>query len=141
MLCVCKYWVVQNTKQHPFLIHAGGVYAIFAFFFFFSLSTDIRSRFQVKPATLLIPIDLILFILVEDFYGTRYQSGSFSFINVGSCFPLPAQSFLFLSSLVGFLRIRTTLIHSYIELWFHAPFFIQTASKKIRIHSFISQGG
>ena len=43
------------------------------------LSTLIRRRFQVKPATLLIPIDL-----VEELYGTRYQSGSFSLINVGS---------------------------------------------------------
>jgi len=29
-------------------------------------------------ATLLIPIDLFLILLVEEFYGTRYQSGSLS---------------------------------------------------------------
>ena len=45
---------------------------------------------QVKPATLLIPIDLILFLLVEELYGTRHQSGSFSLIYVGSGFSLPA---------------------------------------------------
>jgi len=45
------------------------------------LSTLIRRRFQVKPANLLIPIDLFLIPLVEEFYGTRYQSGSFSLIN------------------------------------------------------------
>jgi len=50
------------------------------------LSTHTRRRFQVKPATLLIPIDLFLFPLVEEFYGTRYQSGSFSLINVESFF-------------------------------------------------------
>jgi len=55
------------------------------------LSTLVRRRLQIfKPATLLIPIDLYLFLLVEEFYGTRYQSGSFSLINVGSGFSLPA---------------------------------------------------
>jgi hypothetical protein len=37
-----------------------------------------RSRFQAKPATLLIPIDFLFFFAVEELYGTRYQSGSFS---------------------------------------------------------------
>ena len=41
------------------------------------LSTLIRRRLQIKPAALLIPIDLFRFLLVEGFYGTRYQSGSF----------------------------------------------------------------
>jgi hypothetical protein len=54
------------------------------------LSTFTRRRFQVKPASLLIPIDLFLFLLVEEFYGTQYQSGSFSLNNVGSGFLLPA---------------------------------------------------
>jgi len=58
------------------------------------LSTLIRRRFQVKPATLLIPIDLYLFLLVEEFYDTRYQSCSFSLINVGIGFSLPALFFL-----------------------------------------------
>jgi hypothetical protein len=47
-------------------------------------STNINSRQETlsgqKPVTLLIPIDLFLSLLVEEFYGTRYQSGSFSFI-------------------------------------------------------------
>ena len=48
--------------------------------------TLISSRFQVKPATLkpatlLIP-NIILSFLVEEFYSTRYQSGSFSFKNL-----------------------------------------------------------
>jgi hypothetical protein len=37
------------------------------------LSTLLRSRFQVKPATLLITVDLFFLLLVEEFYGTRYQ--------------------------------------------------------------------
>ena len=37
-----------------------------------------RSRFQVKPATLLVPIELILFLSGEEVYGTWYQRGSFS---------------------------------------------------------------
>jgi hypothetical protein len=35
------------------------------------LSTPIRSRFQVKPATLLIPIGLFLILLVEELYSTK----------------------------------------------------------------------
>ena len=54
----------------------------------------IRRRFQIEPVTLLIPIDLFSFPLVE-FYGTRYQSGSFSLLNVGSTFSPPAKIFLF----------------------------------------------
>ena len=53
------------------------------------LPTVIRSWFQIIPATLLIPIDLFLFRLVE-LDDTRYQSGFFSSINVGSGFSLPA---------------------------------------------------
>ena len=44
------------------------------------LSTFIRSRFQAKPATLLIPIDFPFLFAVEELYGTRYQSGSFSLL-------------------------------------------------------------
>ena len=25
VVCLCIHWMVQNTKQHPFLIHAGSV--------------------------------------------------------------------------------------------------------------------
>ena len=39
-----------------------------------------------KPATLLIPIDFPFLFAVEELYGTRYQSGSFSIIDVGSGF-------------------------------------------------------
>ena len=42
------------------------------------LSTLIRSQFQAKPATFLIPIDFSFLFAVEELYGTRYQSGSFS---------------------------------------------------------------
>jgi hypothetical protein len=42
------------------------------------LPNFIRIRFQVKPATLPIPIDVFCILLVEEFYGTWYQSGSFS---------------------------------------------------------------
>jgi hypothetical protein len=51
-------------------------------------STIIYSHQESVPgqacATLLIPIDLLLFLLVEEFDGTRYQSGSNFLINVGS---------------------------------------------------------
>ena len=63
------------------------------------LSTLIRSQFQAKPATLLIPIDFPFLFAVEELYGTRYQSGSFSLNNVGSgshC--LHSLSFSFLLS-------------------------------------------
>jgi len=65
------------------------------------LSILIRSRFQAKHATLLIPIDFPFFFAVEELYGiygTWYQSGSFSLIKVGSgvhC--LCSFSFLFFS--------------------------------------------
>ena len=41
------------------------------------LSIAIRGRFQVKPATILIPIDLFVILLEEEFHGTQYQSGFF----------------------------------------------------------------
>jgi hypothetical protein len=47
------------------------------------LSTLIRSRFQAKPATLLI---FLSYFTVKELYGTWYQSGSFSLIYVGSGF-------------------------------------------------------
>ena len=62
------------------------------------LLTLIRRRFQIKPATLLVPIDLF-FLLVEEFYGTQYQSGSFSFINVGSDFHCLRSSLSFQNEL------------------------------------------
>jgi len=45
-----------------------------------------QRRFQVKPAILLIPIDIFLFLMVEEIFGTWYRSGSFSLIKVGSGF-------------------------------------------------------
>jgi hypothetical protein len=36
------------------------------------------------------PLDLLITPLVEDFYSTQYQSGSFSLEDVGSGFSLPA---------------------------------------------------
>jgi len=50
------------------------------------LSSLIRSRFQVKHATLLIPIDPSLILLVEELYGSQCQRGYFSLFNVGSGF-------------------------------------------------------
>jgi hypothetical protein len=32
-VCLCIHWVVQNTKQHPFLIRAGSLYTIWFFWF------------------------------------------------------------------------------------------------------------
>jgi len=34
--CLCFHWLVQKTKQHPFLISAGAVYTICVSFFFWS---------------------------------------------------------------------------------------------------------
>jgi len=62
------------------------------------LSTLIRSRFQAKFATLLIPIDFSILFAVEELYGTRYQSGSFSLINVGSGLHCLRSFFLFFFS-------------------------------------------
>ena len=39
-------------------------------------------------------IHIDIFLLVEDFNGSRYQSGSFSLVIVGSGLRLPAQVFL-----------------------------------------------
>jgi len=61
------------------------------------LSTLTRSRFQAKPATLFIPIDFPFFFAVEELYGTRYQSGSFSLFYVGSGFHCACVVFLFFS--------------------------------------------
>jgi len=43
--------------------------------------------YKVIKWSILIPIILFLLLLVEEFYGTRYQSGSFSLVNVGSGIP------------------------------------------------------
>ena len=51
------------------------------------LSTLIRSRFQAKPATSWSPLIFPFLFAMEELYGTRYHSGSFSLlINVGSGF-------------------------------------------------------
>jgi len=36
---LCIHWVVQDTKQHPFVIHAGGVFTSVLFLLSFFLST------------------------------------------------------------------------------------------------------
>jgi hypothetical protein len=65
------------------------------------LSTLIRSRFQAKFATLLIPIDFSILFAVEELYGTRYQSGSFSLINVGSGLHCLRSFFLIIFTVLG----------------------------------------
>ena len=49
-------------------------------------STLIRRRFQVKPATLLIPVDSFLVLLVAELYDTQYQSSFLSLIMWGVAF-------------------------------------------------------
>jgi hypothetical protein len=44
------------------------------------LQTLIKSRFQAKPATLLILVDLCFFPMVEEFHSTGYQTSSFSLL-------------------------------------------------------------
>ena len=39
-MCLCIHWVVHNTKQHPFLIHAGSVCTICVIFSIHSSMTD-----------------------------------------------------------------------------------------------------
>ena len=58
-----------------------------------------RDRFQAKPANLLTPIDSRFLFAVEELYGTRYQSGSFSLINVGSGFHCLRSIFFFFHSI------------------------------------------
>jgi hypothetical protein len=41
VVCFYIHWVVQNTRQHHFLIHASSVYTICVLFLFFSLSVAI----------------------------------------------------------------------------------------------------
>jgi len=67
--------------------------------------TLIRSRFQAKPATLLIPIDFSILFAVEEIHGTRYQSGSFSLIMWGVDFTA-CVDFLFLFSFFLFSLFR-----------------------------------
>ena len=58
-----------------------------------------HSRFQAKPATLLIPSDF--FFLFAVLYGTWYQSGSFSLINMmGSGFHCLRSFFLLFPPLI-----------------------------------------
>ena len=63
----------------------------------------------MKPATLLIPTDHILMLLVKEFYGTRYHSGSFCLVNVGSGFHCLRNFFFFL-----FPRI----VHAVCGMWY-----------------------
>jgi hypothetical protein len=35
VVCLCIHWMVQNTIQHPFLIHADSVYTICVLFLIF----------------------------------------------------------------------------------------------------------
>jgi hypothetical protein len=44
----------------------------------------INSHLETVSGQACIPINLFLFLLVDEFYSTRYQSGFFSLINVGS---------------------------------------------------------
>ena len=78
----------QSAATQPCRVLCPGEYALCV-----PLSALIRSWFQAKPATLLIPIGLFP-LMVDDFYGTQYQSGSFSLVSVGSGFHrAPAQFF------------------------------------------------
>ena len=63
----------------------------------------------MKPATLLIPTDHILMLLVKEFYGTRYHSGSFCLVNVGSGFHCLRNFFFF--SYLGMLFDKHMSLH------------------------------
>ena len=78
------------------------------------LSTLIRSRFQVKPATLLIPIDFSFPFCNGRALRYSYQSGSITLINVGSGFHcLRSFSFFFLQFQSGMIFKFSRLL-----LWF-----------------------
>jgi hypothetical protein len=87
-LCSVPLCLEQSAATQPCRVLCPGEYALCV-----PLSALIRSWFQAKPATLLIPIGLFP-LMVDDFYGTQYQSGSFSLVSVGSGFHrAPAQFF------------------------------------------------
>jgi len=79
---------VHSVNMLPSLSIPGAHFPI-------SLSILIRSRFQVKPATLLISIDIFLSLW---FTLPVTKSGSFSLVNVGNVFS-PLALFLFFSRL------------------------------------------
>ena len=80
------------------------------------LSTLIRSWFQAQPATLLITIDPPFLFAVEELYSTRYQSGSFSLINVGSGF----HCLLVFSFLFSYMNLQ--LVHNFLSQQNTRPF-------------------
>jgi hypothetical protein len=47
MLCLCIHWLVQNTEQHPFLIHAGSVYTICVLFLFSYATSSVGHSLQL----------------------------------------------------------------------------------------------
>jgi len=55
-VCFCIHWVVQNTKQHPSLIHAGSVYTCvffsFSFLYFGKILSIGGSRLGMLPVFL-----------------------------------------------------------------------------------------
>jgi hypothetical protein len=55
-MCPCINWVAQNTKQHPFLIHAGRLYTICFFFFVFSKQHAFHSKNRDSSERTLHPI-------------------------------------------------------------------------------------
>jgi hypothetical protein len=61
--------------------------------------TPVKSRFQVKPAVFLTPIEYFASLLLEELYGTRYQSASFFYAGVGSGAVFTACMVFFTASL------------------------------------------
>jgi len=75
----------QNVKKLASKLHVQSVnYAAKLVHTRRALSRNIINSHQETVRFLLIPIDLFPFLLVEEFYGARYQSGSFSLITVPS---------------------------------------------------------
>jgi hypothetical protein len=60
IVCLCIHWVVQNTEQHPFLIHAGSFYTMCVIFLFFlspAVHTSMKTAgsacsYLIRPAPL-----------------------------------------------------------------------------------------
>jgi hypothetical protein len=50
-VCLCIHRVVQNTKQYPFLIHAGSVYTICVIILSFFLSFGWSAADWSRPST------------------------------------------------------------------------------------------
>jgi hypothetical protein len=80
VVCFWIHWLVQNTKLHPFLIHAGSVYTVCCLrSFSFSFPNCLCNRSWIRSCAISISLNLItsperasqsLFLLFLSFFST-----------------------------------------------------------------------